>query len=77
MEREERQDLRLYGQRCVACGAIQYPRRHVCWQCSGKELPEHRLSRRGRVFTFTKDHLVPSPDRAAPLRTTSGSFALC
>jgi 3-hydroxy-3-methylglutaryl CoA synthase len=62
MEREERQDLRLYGQRCAACGAIQYPRRHVCWQCSGKELGEHRLSRRGRVFTFTKDHLVPTPD---------------
>jgi hydroxymethylglutaryl-CoA synthase len=62
MEREERQDLRLYGQRCAACAAIQYPRRRVCWQCSGTELPEHRLSRRGRVFTFTKDHLVPSPD---------------
>ena len=62
MEREERQDLRLYGQRCAACGAIQYPRRHVCWQCSGKKFGEHRLSRRGRVFTFTKDHLVPSPD---------------
>jgi 3-hydroxy-3-methylglutaryl CoA synthase len=62
MEREERQDLRLYGQRCAACGAIQYPRRHVCWQCSGKQFAEHRLSRHGRVFTFTKDHLVPSPD---------------
>jgi hydroxymethylglutaryl-CoA synthase len=62
MEREERQNLRLYGQRCAACGAVQYPRRHVCWQCSGKELPDYRLSRRGRVFTFTKDHLVPSPD---------------
>ncbi len=62
MEREERQDLRLYGQRCVACGAVQYPRRHVCWQCSGKELGEQRLSCRGRIFTFTKDHLVPSPD---------------
>ena len=62
MQREERQDLRLYGQKCVACGAVQYPRRHGCWQCSGKDLAEHRLSRRGRVFTFTKDHLVPSPD---------------
>jgi 3-hydroxy-3-methylglutaryl CoA synthase len=62
MEREERQDLRLYGQRCARCGAVQYPRRRVCWQCPGKELGEHRLSRRGRVFTFTKDHLVPSPD---------------
>ena len=62
MEREERQDLRLYGQRCAACGATQYPRRHVCWRCSGKEFAEQRLSRLGRVFTFTKDHLVPSPD---------------
>jgi 3-hydroxy-3-methylglutaryl CoA synthase len=62
MQREERQDLRLYGQKCAACGAIQYPWRHLCWQCSGKDLREHRLGRRGRVFTFTRDHLVPSPD---------------
>jgi 3-hydroxy-3-methylglutaryl CoA synthase len=62
MEREERQDLRLYGQKCAACGAVQYPRRHLCWRCSGKQLDEHRLGRRGRVFTFTRDHLVPSPD---------------
>ena len=62
MQREERQNLRLYGQKCAACGAVQYPRRHLCWQCSGKDLSEYRLARRGRVFTFTKDHLVPSPD---------------
>jgi len=62
MQREERQDLRLYGQRCAACGAVQYPRRHLCWQCSGKDLGEYRLARQGRVFTFTKDHLVPTPD---------------
>jgi 3-hydroxy-3-methylglutaryl CoA synthase len=62
MHREERQALRLYGQKCTACGAVQYPRRHVCWQCSGKGFTEYRLSRRGRVFTFTRDHLVPSPD---------------
>ncbi len=62
LQREERQDLRLYGQKCAACGAVQYPRRHLCWRCSDKQLEEHRLARRGRVFTFTKDHLVPSPD---------------
>jgi hydroxymethylglutaryl-CoA synthase len=62
MQREERQDLRLYGQKCTACGAVQYPRRHVCWQCSAKAFTEYRLSRRGRVFTFTRDHLVPTPD---------------
>jgi 3-hydroxy-3-methylglutaryl CoA synthase len=60
--REERQNLRLYGQRCAACGAVSYPRRHLCWQCSSPDLAEWKLQRRGRVFTFTKDHLVPNPD---------------
>ena len=62
MVREERQDLRLYGQRCRDCGAVSYPRRHLCWQCSSRNLDEYRLCRRGRVFTFTRDHLVPNPD---------------
>jgi 3-hydroxy-3-methylglutaryl CoA synthase/uncharacterized OB-fold protein len=62
LQREEAQDLRLHGQRCQACGAVQYPRRHACWRCGGKTLGEHALARRGRIFTFTRDHLVPSPD---------------
>jgi 3-hydroxy-3-methylglutaryl CoA synthase len=62
MVREERQDLRLYGQKCADCGAVSYPRRHLCWQCSGKNLGEYRISRRGKIFTFAKDHLVPNPD---------------
>jgi hydroxymethylglutaryl-CoA synthase len=62
MVREERQNFRLYGQRCEDCGAVSYPRRHLCWKCSSAKLGEHKLSRRGRVFTFTRDHLVPNPD---------------
>ena len=62
MLREERQNFRLYGQKCEGCGAVSYPRRHLCWQCSSDRLTDHRISRRGRVFTFTKDHLVPNPD---------------
>ncbi len=60
--REEKQDLRLYGQKCADCGAVSYPRRHLCWQCSSKSLADYKISRRGKVFTFTKDHLVPNPD---------------
>ncbi|MBI2528922.1 MAG: OB-fold domain-containing protein [Candidatus Rokubacteria bacterium] len=60
--REEKQDMRLYGQRCQDCGAVSYPRRHLCWQCSSTRFADHKLSRRGKVFTFTKDHLVPNPD---------------
>jgi hydroxymethylglutaryl-CoA synthase len=62
MVREERQNFRLYGQKCADCGAVSYPRRHLCWRCSSARLADHRLARRGRVFTFTKDHLVPNPD---------------
>ncbi|HEY7653999.1 MAG TPA: zinc ribbon domain-containing protein [Methylomirabilota bacterium] len=62
MVREERQDLRLYGQKCADCGAVSYPRRHLCWQCSSQNLGEYRISRRGKIFTFAKDHLVPNPD---------------
>jgi hydroxymethylglutaryl-CoA synthase len=62
MVREERQNIRLYGQRCADCDAVSYPRRHLCWRCSSNRLLDHRLARRGRVFTFTRDHLVPSPD---------------
>ncbi len=60
--REEKQDMRLYGQKCGDCGAVSYPRRHLCWQCSSKRLADYKISRRGKVFTFTKDHLVPNPD---------------
>jgi 3-hydroxy-3-methylglutaryl CoA synthase len=62
MLREERQNFRLYGQQCADCGAVSYPQRHLCWKCSSKNLVEHKLARRGTVFTFTKDHLVPNPD---------------
>ncbi|MFQ5830688.1 MAG: OB-fold domain-containing protein [Candidatus Methylomirabilia bacterium] len=62
MVREERQNLRLYGQKCPDCGAVCYPRRHLCWQCSSKNLTDYKIARRGKIYTFTKDHLVPSPD---------------
>lgn len=62
MVREERQNMRLYGQKCAECGEVSYPRRHLCWKCSSRNLVDHKISRRGKVFTFTKDHLIPSPD---------------
>lgn len=61
--REIRADLQLYGQRCRPCGAIQYPMRRVCWRCGTKdEFDDAKLARHGTVVTFTKDHLVPTPD---------------
>ena len=47
---------------CGDCGAVSYPRRHLCWQCSSKKLADYKIGRRGKIFTFTRDHLVPNPD---------------
>jgi len=61
--REEKQNLRLYGQKCQVCGALQYPLRLVCWKCSARgAFTDIRLSPRGKVFTFTTDYLVPTPN---------------
>ena len=54
----ERQHLfSLYGQKCRACGNIQYPRQRICIYCQAKDNFELiRLSdKRGKVFTFSMD----------------------
>jgi 3-hydroxy-3-methylglutaryl CoA synthase len=61
--REEKQNLRLYGQKCRICGAVQYPPRYICWKCNTRNaFTEVRLNPRGKIFTFTKDYLVPTPN---------------
>src|SRR5215831_9000471 len=58
--KELRQDVRLYGSRCEACGLVQYPQARVCIGCRAQDrLVEHKLAKRGTVFTFTIDHLAP------------------
>lgn len=42
---------RLEGQRCV-CGAVQFPPRPVCRACGGADLAPHRLTGRGKVFSW-------------------------
>ena len=57
--KELRQDVRLYGSRCRACGQVQYPVAHVCIKCKAQEqLDETAMARRGTIFTYTVDHLI-------------------
>jgi len=61
--REQSVNMRLYGKKCRKCGAIQFPARRVCWNCSTKdEMDDTPMSRTGTVYTHVKDHLVPSPE---------------
>lgn len=61
-KREERQNVRLHGSRCSACGTVQFPMARLCSACrNAKGLDEVALARTGRVFTFTKDYLYDAP----------------
>ena len=66
--KELKQDVRLYGSRCEACGLVQYPQARVCIGCHARDrLVEHKLARRGTVFTFTIDNLAPVPEHPMPM----------
>jgi 3-hydroxy-3-methylglutaryl CoA synthase len=61
--KEKKQNLQLYGTRCKKCGTFAYPRRRVCQKCNAKdEYEDAKLPRRGKIYTFAKDYLFPSPD---------------
>ncbi len=61
--REEKQNLKLYATKCKSCGVIHFPRRRVCDKCGAKdEMGDFKLSRRGRVYTYTNDHVYLNPD---------------
>ncbi len=57
--REREQNMRLYGGRCKACGAIQHPPQRICIKCRAKDQFEHvRLSdKTGKLFTYSVDHM--------------------
>ncbi|MET9341650.1 MULTISPECIES: Zn-ribbon domain-containing OB-fold protein [unclassified Nonomuraea] len=54
----------LLGTRCTTCQAVFFPPHHgFCrdpW-CEGEELVEHRLSRRGTVWSYTNACYPPPP----------------
>jgi scaffold protein (connect acetoacetyl-CoA thiolase and HMG-CoA synthase) len=50
---------RLEGQRCQACGAVQFPPRSACGACRSQTLEAYRFSGRGTVFSFAEVALAP------------------
>jgi hydroxymethylglutaryl-CoA synthase len=66
--KERKQDIRLYGSKCLACGMVQYPMARVCLRCRAQEqMEDARLARRGTVFTFTVDHLIANLEHPLPM----------
>ncbi len=66
--RDRRTVLSLHGGRCPQCETVQFPRQRVCIECGHRDgLAEHKLARRGTVFTFTNDYLHDSPESPTSL----------
>jgi len=57
-------ELSFKGQKCLACGAVQFPAQRVCESCFAKDRFEKvRLSDQvGKVVTYTFDFFFPTPE---------------
>ena len=61
--REQKQDLRLYGTKCLECSTIFYPMRRICPHCGSQDRYEEvRMSRKGKVHTFNRDRVFLCPE---------------
>jgi uncharacterized OB-fold protein len=49
----------LIGSRCDACGATTWPRQARCPRCSGPDMSERLLPRRGTLVAWTTQGFVP------------------
>ena len=49
----------LIASKCKACGDVVFPKQLSCPDCSGDEVEEILLSRRGTVYTWTIQNFPP------------------
>jgi len=59
----------LVGSRCTGCGTVFFPaERTACRNpaCTSLDFEEHRLGRRGRVWSFATNHYTPPAPYVAP-----------
>ena len=68
--RERRQNMGLYAVKCRECQVIHFPQRRVCHSCGVRDQMEpFKLSRNGKVYTYTNDYLYLNPDPPGSLAT--------
>ena len=61
--REKKVILGLYGSKCKNCGSIFFPPKRVCPKCGAiDQFEPFKLSRRGKIVTFTRERAIPNPE---------------
>lgn len=56
----------LIGSTCRSCGATTFPRQGSCPRCTGSDMEERLLPRRGSLWTFTVQNFEPKEPYAGP-----------
>ncbi|MBI4595146.1 MAG: OB-fold domain-containing protein [Candidatus Tectomicrobia bacterium] len=62
--RERERILRLYGNKCVKCGTVEYPPQRVCARCQSKDnFTDVRLAdKKAKLFTYAMDYIAGTKD---------------
>ena len=66
------QNPQLIGSRCLSCGATTFPVQQRCPRCSGADMSELLLPRRGTLVAWTTQGFLPGPPYAG--RETAKTF---
>jgi len=65
----------LVGGKCGTCHEIHFPMQTICPRCTGQDITEVPLSRRGKLYTYTEVHQKP-PDYEGPVPYLVGRVLL-
>ncbi|MHA1785026.1 MAG: OB-fold domain-containing protein [Candidatus Helarchaeota archaeon] len=65
--RDSKSLLPLYGVKCNDCGFTTYPIMPTCMVCRSTNFELVRLQRKGKIFTYTLDHLVAGEYLQTPI----------
>jgi len=56
--RDTKSLFQWYGIKCKKCGVVSYPVQTGCIECGSSDFDVIKLQKKGKIFTFTLDHLV-------------------
>ncbi len=73
--RYDREGPYLVGGKCSTCHETHFPKQEICPRCTGQDITEVPLSRKGKLYTFTEIHQKP-PDYEGPVPYLVGRVLL-